>query len=334
MTLPGEYPSIRYLAAKKGVDDRALNGHVLRQLTTDLADFGDHPVEILEIGAGIGTMLERLAGRGMLRNARYEAVDLAPEHIAEAVRRVPLWAADHGFSPAADPDPACTFRLERDGSCISCRFEAIDLRRFLEREQGRRKRDLVIAHAFLDLVDLDAVLPGLISLTRPGGLLSLTMNFDGLTVLEPAVDPTLDGEILALYHESMDSRVVDGKPSGESRTGRHLLTRLRELGVEILAAGSSDWVVFPKGGGYPGDEAYFCHFIVNVIDLSLKGHPRLDPERFARWIAIRHSQVERCELVLIAHQIDLLGCTGDRSVLHQRRVHLSSPPPAVRRRRD
>jgi hypothetical protein len=82
--------------------------------------------------------------------------------------------------------------------------------------------------------------------------------------------------------------------------------------VEIRAAGSSDWVIFPGSGGYPGDEAYFCHFIVNGIDLSLKDHPRLDPERFARWIAARHSQIERRELVLIAHQIDLLGRAGDQ----------------------
>src|SRR5512133_2334821 len=115
MAIPREYPSIRYLAAKKGVDDRALNGHVLRCLETALADFGDRPVEILEIGAGIGTMLERLAGRGLLKNVRYEAVDLAVEHIAEAVRRVPLWAGDQGFTLAADPDPARAFRLERGG---------------------------------------------------------------------------------------------------------------------------------------------------------------------------------------------------------------------------
>lgn len=106
----------------------------------------------------------------------------------------------------------------------------------------------------------------------------------------------------------MDNRIIEEQPSGDSRTGRHLLTRLREQGIEILAAGSSDWVVFPGNDGYLRDEAYFLHFIINLIDTSLKGHPCLDPDRFARWIGIRHSQIERRELVLIAHQIDLLGC--------------------------
>ena len=314
MTVPDEYPFIRYLAAKKGVDDRALNRYVLHELKTALAKF-DHPLAVLEVGAGIGTMLERLAGGGILKNARYEAIDLAPDLIGEAARLVPLWARDHGFNAAEGPDPACAFCLERGGARISVRFEAVDLYRFLERERGKRSRDLLIAHAFLDLVDASRILPGLISLMRPGGLLSLTMNFDGLTILEPPVDAVFDEEILTLYHQSMDGRVIAGQPSGDSRTGRHLLTRLREQGVEILAAGSSDWVVFPGNGGYSGDEAYFLHFIVNLIDVSLKGHPCLDPDRFARWVGRRHSQIERCELVLIAHQIDLLGRVGDQSLL-------------------
>ena len=313
MAIPDEYPFIRYLAAKKGVDDRSLNGHVLQTLETALANAPRGcPLEVLEVGAGIGTMLERLAGRAILKNARYEAIDIEPGLIDEAARLVPLWARDHGFKIEAEPDPGCTFCLERGGARISVRFEAVDLHRFIERERGRRNRDLLIAHAFLDLVDASRILPGLISLMRPGGLLSLTMNFDGLTVLEPPVDPAFDEEILALYHRSMDSRIVGEQPSGDSRTGRRLLTLLREEGVEILAAGSSDWVLFPERGGYPGDEAYFLHFIVNLIDATLKGHPGLDPGRFTRWIGIRHSQIERGELVLIAHQIDLLGRAGDR----------------------
>lgn len=310
MAIPDEYSFIRYLAAKKGLDDRALNRHVLQSLESALtrSDRG-FPLDILEVGAGIGTMLERLAGWGILKNARYEAIDLAPDHIGEAVRLVPLWARDHGFKSLEDP--ASVFCLERGEGRISVRFEAIDLYPFMERESGRRNWDLLIAHAFLDLVDASRVLPGLISLTRPGGLLSLTMNFDGLTVLEPPVDTAFDREILALYHQSMDSRIIEGQPSGDSLTGRHLLTRLRELGVAILAAGSSDWVVFPGSDGYPRDEAYFLHYIINLIDTSLKGHPRLDPDRFSRWIGIRHSQIERGELILIAHQIDLLGRAVD-----------------------
>ena len=51
--------------------------------------------------------------------------------------------------------------------------------------------------------------------------------------------------------------MTDGQPSGDSRTGRRLFHALRACGAEVLAAGSSDWVVHPVGGAYLHDEAYF-----------------------------------------------------------------------------
>jgi SAM-dependent methyltransferase len=267
---------------------------------------GDRPAEVLDIGAGSGAMLERLTRWGILRRARYEAIDLDPEHINEAKRLLPVLVRDQGFDLTNETAAADRW-LERGEDRISVRFETVDVHEFIAREAGRRRWDLLVGHAFLDLVDTTRVLPGLISLARPGGLLYLTMNFDGVTIIEPSLDPALDQVILTLYHATMDTRLVEGQPSGDSQTGRHLLGRLGEQGVEIVAAGSSDWVVYPTGGCYPKDEAYFLHFIINLIDASLKGHPSLDPGRFSRWIATRHSQVEQGCLIFIAHQIDILG---------------------------
>ena len=124
--------------------------------------------------------------------------------------------------------------------------------------------------------------------------------------------PPLDALVVQLYHQTMDQRVTAGRPAGDSHTGRHLYHQLRAAGVEVLAAGSSDWVVLPRPGangqmGYPADEAYFIHFIIHTISTALAGHPALHPARFAAWIAERHAQVERGELVYIAHQLDYLG---------------------------
>jgi hypothetical protein len=143
-------------------------------------------------------------------------------------------------------------------------------------------------------------------LKKPG-LLYATINFDGLTLLEPAIDPEFDEQIQALYHRTMDERQVDGHPSGDSRTGRRLLGRLPRLGAHILAAGASDWVVFSGPHGYLCDEAHFLHFIVGTIDGALRGHAELDPARFTRWIEERRAQIERNELIYIAHQIDILA---------------------------
>ncbi|MEW6335676.1 MAG: class I SAM-dependent methyltransferase [Thermodesulfobacteriota bacterium] len=306
MAIPSDFSYLRYLAAKRSVDDRALNRYVLEHLKRGLGRSGQTPpAEVLEIGAGSGAMLERLARRGILKRARYEAIDLVPEHIGEARRLLPLWARDLGFTPM--DETGAGLRLERGTDCLAVRFEAIDVHAFIRREAGRRRWDLLVSHAFLDLVDAGSVLPGLLSLVSPGGLLYLTMNFDGVTILEPPLDPALDEAILALYHATMDNRRVGGHPSGDSRTGRRLLGRLGTQGVEIAAAGSSDWVIHPAGGRYPYDEAYFLHFIVNLIDASVKGHPSLDPGRLSRWIGARHAQIEQGALILIAHQIDILG---------------------------
>ena len=106
--------------------------------------------------------------------------------------------------------------------------------------------DLIVAHAFLDLVDLDSALHKLLTLVRPGGLFYFTLNFDGATIFEPQIDPALDQQIEELYHQTMDLRQPGSRPSRMSRTGRRLLVSLTRAGLTILRAGSSDWVIHPR----------------------------------------------------------------------------------------
>jgi hypothetical protein len=197
--------------------------------------------------------------------------------------------------------------MQRPGQDIRVETEAIDVWYFVAREQGQRAWDLLIAQAFLDLLDVPTTLPALLSLLRPGGLLYCPITFDGGTVFQPEIDSQLDVAIEACYHQTMDRRMVAGKPSGDSCTGRHLFTHLRAAGAEVLAAGSSDWVVFAGSHGYPADEAYFLHFILHTMHTALAGHPHLDAGRFTAWMAQRHAQVEQGTLVYIAHQLDVLG---------------------------
>lgn len=60
-------------------------------------------------------------------------------------------------------------------------------------------------------------------------------------------------------------------------------------------------------GSYPEDEAYFLHFIINTIYQALGNSPDLDQSEFTNWISKRHRQIDRGNLILIAHQIDLIG---------------------------
>ena len=280
-----EYDFTRYLAAKKTVDDRALNKDVWQRLRNEIPE----QPHILEIGAGIGTMVERLLAENMVKNGRYTAIDNQPANIAVAESRL-------------SPLPLPVGRRS-----LSLNLETIDLFDFTAREAGKRAWDLLIANAFLDLVHIATTLPGLLTLLKSGGLCYFTLNFDGLTSLEPAIDPHLDALIERLYHQTMDDRIINGRPSGDSRSGRHLFGHLRQNKIDIIAAGSSDWVVFAGVDGYAADEAYFLHFIIHTIHHALRGHPQLETVQFDAWIAQRHAQIEAGELVYIAHQIDFLG---------------------------
>jgi SAM-dependent methyltransferase len=306
MAIPPIYSFTRYLAAKKSVDDRALNGRVRQQLMQAIPKASAvQPLRVLEVGAGIGTMVERLVSWGALRHAVYTAVDADPEVLAESHRRLPRWMTAQGFATLAQTATCQYFR--RPHQTIVFETAALDVDYFISQAHGRRTWDLIIAQAFLDMVDLAATLPRLLALLRPGGLFYATIVFDGATILQPDLDPELDAAIETLYHQSMDGQIVAGRAMADSRAGRHLFGHLRAAKLEILAAGSSDWVVFPSSHGYPEDEAFFLHYIIHTMATALQGHPQLDQERFASWIAQRHAQIEQQTLVYIAHQLDILG---------------------------
>ena len=306
MSIPLAYSLTRYLAAKQSVDDRALNWQVWQSLVAALPRAAtEQPLRILEVGAGIGSMVERLLAGDLLTHATYTAIDKAPTLIAEAQRRLPHWARERRFQ--VDESRHGQLHMRQAGQHITVETETIDVARFTVREHGRRKWDLLIGQAFLDLVDMPTTLPGLCSLVRPGGLLYFPATFDGDTVFLPEGDAELDRTIKDSYHQIIDQRVLDGKPSGDSRAGRRLFAYLRTAGVDVLAAGSSDWVVFAGANGYPADEAYFLHDIIHTIDSALTGHPRLDGERLGAWVAQRHAQIEQGTLVYMAHQLDVLG---------------------------
>ncbi len=277
MAVPEGYSFTRYLEAKKGVDDRALNGHVWRALAGCLPPSSqEKPLRVLEAGTGVGAMAERMVSRGLFRHAIYTGVDVDGESIACA-------------------------RLRAPGGGVSLRFVEEDFFGFAAR--AREKWDLLVAHAFLDLVDLPSALPPMLGLLGEGGVFYFSLNFDGVTIMEPA--HALDDLVFGLYHRSMDERKVNGKSSGNSRTGRRLFSELPSLGARIAAAGGSDWAVFPGPEGYPGDEAYFLHHIVHAIEEELKG--RLDAGQLEAWAAERHGQIEEHRLVYLAHQLDFVG---------------------------
>src|SRR5687768_2142792 len=87
---PDAYTFQRYLAAKRTVDDRALNHHVWESLHQQLAQRSSRSqwLAVLELGGGIGTMVERLLEEGRLPSTSYHLLDEQAENIATAYARL------------------------------------------------------------------------------------------------------------------------------------------------------------------------------------------------------------------------------------------------------
>ena len=283
----------RYLLSKVSVDDRALNKDVVAALRDNLPD---GRISIVEIGAGIGTMLMRMLRWDLVSEASYVLVDEMAENLKFGLDTLPQWASEFGYSTEYIDENKLEVRDQRHS--ITAAFIHADVFDYLSQQPD--PADLLVAHAFLDLIPLSDKLPDILSFSR--NLAWLTINFDGASTFMPEGDRNLDREIERLYHQTMDERST----GGNSRTGRKLFGELKEIGAEILAAGASDWVVFPKDGKYPGDEAFFLEFILNFYQKSLDGHPGLEAKQFSDWLKMRRSQLASGELTYIAHQIDLL----------------------------
>jgi SAM-dependent methyltransferase len=287
------YAYTRYLAAKRTVDDRALNRHVLAELRRLLP-----PGEprVLEIGAGMGTMAARLLEWEVVSAGEYTLLDVDPQLLRDSRAWLAGWAAGRGLRTEPLPDGL------RVGD-LRVRLVEAELGGYLDAGRGE-PADVLIANAFLDLVDVPAVLPGLLRLLAPGGAFWFTINFDGESIFLP--EHPADDDVLGSYHRSMDERVRYGRPAGESRAGRHLFGHLHAAGAPPLAAGSSDWVVHAgPDGTYPGDEAFFLGSILTTIQDALED--RVAPAVLAGWLAARRRQLAEGELVYIAHQLDLAG---------------------------
>ncbi len=301
-----EYSFQRYLSAKRTIDDRALNRMVWSQMAEITAGIQNkRGLKVLEVGAGIGTMVQRMLEWGTLSRASVQATDVLAENVELVCETLPIWARRAGYH--VSPINPVSFHLKKAGQEIDVGFEAVDVIDFLRQKENHAAYDLLIAHAFLDLFDLRWIIPQLTQLVCNSGLMLFTINFDGDTIFEPVWDGNLENEILGAYHRSMDQRITDGRPSGDSRAGRHLFEVLGENNLEILASGSSDWVVFPREGQYPADEAYFLHHILSFFEKTLSERSEVDQEALQAWLVKRHAQIADGELVYIAHQLDFLA---------------------------
>jgi SAM-dependent methyltransferase len=303
------YTYERYLSAKKTVDDRALYRGACEEVRKHLARVRARPWQILEVGGGIGTMVARLIEWELLGRAEYLIVGESAELLAHARRWLAEWAAARGASCDVSADGIV---IQSRGVDVRVRLYHSDVQTFLDRKDASTKADLLIANAFLDLVDLTATLPALLTQLSADGMYWFTINYDGETIFLP--EHRLDAELLRVYNHSMDERRRGEGRAGDSKTGRHLFQHLKGIGASPTAVGASDWVVHPVGDTYAADEAYFLRHIVNTVDAELQRHSLIAPSDRIEWSGLRHAQIARGELVYIAHQLDFAGTVSSAAL--------------------
>lgn len=306
MSFEFESSFVRYLSAKRSVDDRALNRSVWQTMQTEIAHLDT--IHVLELGSGIGTMVERtlewdLFGSGT--SVHFTLVDEIAENSVAAFDRLIAWGeANHYHVDRSNR--LLTMTPEGDHTGITLAVEVITAEAFdfMARHESKDRFDLIIANAFLDLVNLDAAMRSMAPLLKKDGIFYFSINYDGVTGFEPKIEHKLDSLIENLYHQDMDKKRFKEQHVGGKHSGRFLLYELTQKGYDILNVGGSDWIVYPEGNGYQEDEAYFLHFIIHTIDGALSGHPDLDQASFKAWINKRHTQIDAGELIYVTHQLD------------------------------
>jgi hypothetical protein len=305
----------RYLRAKRAIDDRSLDRRLvglLRDRLATRAQATDGPVRILEIGAGVGTMVTRAVEWDLLPagEIQYTAVDIEAANIDTLPQHLREWASDRDTTVSTGGDTTVStggdttvstgdsIVLDTSESQITVEpvvAEAVDYA-----DQTATAYDLLVGAALLDLLDLDQLDP-LLGCLAPGGCYYFPITFDGATRFRPA--HPADSEVERLYHSHMDR-----KPGGSSQAGDDLLARLQQHdGGSILGAAGSDWIVRPADGAYPGDEAYFLSHILGTVETALG---ELDEEitvDLDNWLSHRRDQLDAGELIYFTHQLDILG---------------------------
>ena len=272
-----DHADVAYLASKRTVDERARN----RRVRDRLLDALPPTPTVVDVGSGIGSMLRALLGWGV-DSGTYLGIDRERDllvHTREAL------ADDLAGDDAVERTPA---GLEIEA--ISAGFAAGDVRAL-----PATGADLVVAQALLDLVPVEPAMAAIERALRPGGLAYLPITFDGVSRFHPAHPD--DRAVLDAYHAA-----IDATPGRDSRAGRALLAHLGDRDGELLAVGAADWIVRPREGAYPAEEA---HFVACILDYVAAAVATAEVDA-ADWLGARRDQLAAGELHYVAHNADLL----------------------------
>ncbi|ELZ31747.1 class I SAM-dependent methyltransferase [Halorubrum tebenquichense] len=210
-----------YLDAKRALDDRSLNRAVLDRFADELPP----EPEILEVGAGTATMVERLAEWGVIEGGRWVAVDAHEEALAAGEDRL----GDAVGGVDVEYRVADAFAFASDAAAAGQRFDA------------------VVGCAFFDVVD---AAPAVDALAEVAPVAYAPITYDGETRFAPP-DPD-DDAVLDRYRRHM-REFRPGGPEGAASLAR---------AATVIAEGPSPWEIEPPYEA--GERTVLAHLLDTV----------------------------------------------------------------------
>jgi hypothetical protein len=283
----------QYLADKKAIDDQSLNQDVWAALT-HWCKQQQKLLRIIELGAGIGTMIERLLDAKLLANCHYTAIEIQPEFCTAAAARLNLWCNKNGaeFTEISSTH----WQITSAENSVDINWHCADV---LEAHTkfSPASFDLMIGHAVIDLLPVPVALPQLLDLLNSQGAFYFSLNYAGATHFTPAND--LDETIFSAYHADMNSRFpeLDWQPS---RTGALLSSWLQQQGHALIGEGNSHWQLQPKS-----EADAQGRFVANILDTIESALPQV--AGIEEWLATRRAQLAAGKLNFVAENRDCFG---------------------------
>ncbi|TKX74038.1 class I SAM-dependent methyltransferase [Halorubrum sp. GN11_10-6_MGM] len=214
-----------YLDAKRALDDRSLNRDVLDRFAAELPP----DPEILEVGAGTATMVERLVDWGVIDGGRWVAVDAHADALAAGEDRIGSEVGDASGGVDVEFRVADAFEYASEAAAAGRQFDA------------------VVGCAFFDVVDAR---PAVDALADVAPLAYAPITYDGETRFAPP-DPD-DEVVLDRYHRHM-REFRPGGPDGAAALARE---------ATVIAEGPSPWRIEPPYEN--GERVVLAHLLDTV----------------------------------------------------------------------
>ena len=291
-----------FLEAKAALDERSLNAGV-RHACIERLRCHQPVLRWLDAGTGTGAMVRRLLRNGLPPPLSITALDrdaglldVASAKLAAQLEQDGYHTRTHGRTVAA----------RKADHRVTISLHCADL--FQLESQAPAQFDLITAHALMDVVPLHSALSRFRNWLAPGGLLYATLTYDGKTAFfPPSADIEFESTLLAHYDASMEQRRVNAEPTGGAHAGRRLHAALLQTGFDVIAYGRSDWNVTPFEGRYLDRDADVLRALLGYIRGEGECAFHIDRKRLARWHAEREAAIDRSELCITVHQLDVLA---------------------------